>query len=307
MRLRATENIRGTGEGSIATTVPVLPTGCKRSSLRDVSLSAYMSESLAPLVDLVFPPRCPLCGDAIGEQTGLCLSCWNGLAIPGHPCCDLCQVPLPTVSTGATVICPSCLAEPPLHGGIAAGTLYNEPSRKLVLAFKHGNRIALAPFMAGLIVARLPALEGDWMVVPVPLFRWRLWRRGYNQAALLAREIARRTGHPLMVDALVRTRRTPSLGGLGRNERKKVLARAIAANPGSAAAITGRNVILVDDVLTSGATSSACVRELKKAGAEKVVIACFARVVEHGVQNGHMPKSETPGVQDPGRPRDDMF
>lgn len=274
--------MRGTGEGSIAPTVPVLPAGCKPSSLCRVSLSAYLRESLAPLVDLVFPPRCPLCGHAIGEQTGLCLSCWSQLVIPGAPCCAACQIPLDTAAVEGALSCLACLADPPQHAGIAAGTLYNEPSRKLVLALKHGGRIALAPFMAGLIAARLPPFEGEWVVVPVPLYRWRIWRRGYNQAALLACELAARTQQPLMVDALRRTKQTPSLGGLGRNERKKVLAGAIAINPSAARNIAGRNVILVDDVLTSGATSDACVRVLRKAGATQVVIACFARVIEHG-------------------------
>ncbi|MFN4112363.1 MAG: ComF family protein [Sphingomonadaceae bacterium] len=171
----------------------------------------------------------------------------------------------------------------PLHDGIAAGTLYNEPSRQLVLAFKHGGRIALAPLMAGLIAARLPPLEGEWLMIPVPLHRWRLWRRGYNQAALLAGEIARRTGHALLVDGLVRTRRTPVLGGLGKRKRKQVLAKAIAVNPARLGRLRHAQVILVDDVMTSGATTDACVRALKKAGAGKVVVACFARVLDEAL------------------------
>ena len=177
------------------------------------------------------------------------------------------------------------MAAPPRHDGIAAATLYNDASRRLVLAFKHGHRIALAPFLARLILSRLPAAAtgADWVVVPVPLHRWRLWRRGFNQAALIAREIAHRRGASLLVDALVRRKATPMLGGLGSAARARALSGAITISPHAAARIKGAKVVLVDDVLTSGATSEACVRVLKRAGAEKVVIACFARVLDEAL------------------------
>ncbi len=243
-------------------------------------MATTFRESVAPLVDLIFPPRCPLCGSAIGAQTGLCTECWSELVIPGEPACARCQRPFGDAQVGHGAVCAPCLADPPRHDGIAAGTLYGDGTRKLVLAFKHGRRIALAPMLARLIVARLPTLEGDWIVVPVPLHRWRLWTRGFNQAALLAREIARRSGARLQVDALVRTKRTPALGGLGRKARARTLSGAIAVDRRRAAAVNGAQVILVDDVLTSGATSDACVRALKRAGAAKVVVACFARVLD---------------------------
>ena len=201
---------------------------------------------------------------------------------PAADSCALCQRPF-----GGNIahesICAPCLAEPPRHDGIAAGTLYNDASRKLVLAFKHGHRIALAPMMARLILPRLAAVSDDWLVVPVPLHRWRLWRRGFNQAALLAREIALARGAALAVDALVRRKQTPTLGGLGRKARARVLAGAIAVSPGWAARLKGANVVLVDDVLTSGATTEACVSALKRAGARRVVIACFARVLDESL------------------------
>lgn len=239
-----------------------------------------LAQALAPVVDLVFPPRCPLCGDGLAAQSGLCAACWSTLAIPSEPACALCQRPFGDGHVAAGAVCAPCLAAPPRHDGIAAGTLYNDASRRLVLAFKHGRRLALAPFMARLIAARLPALEGDWLVAPVPLHRWRLWHRGYNQAALLAGEIARLRGARLAVDLLQRRKPTPSLGGLGRKARARALSGAIAVAPGQAAGLKGARVLLVDDVLTSGATSGACVSALKRAGAEQVVIACFARVLD---------------------------
>lgn len=238
-----------------------------------------LARALAPLIDLVFPPRCPLCGEGLTAQVGLCGACWSELVIPAEPCCHLCQRPF-SGGTSEGSVCAPCLAAPPRHDGIAAGTLYNDASRRLVLAFKHGQRIALAPMMARLISARLRETDADWLVVPVPLHRGRLWRRGFNQAALLAREIALLRGAAMVVDGLERRKQTPSLGGLGRKARARALSGAIAVNPRRKADFTGAKVILVDDVLTSGATSSACVSALKRAGADKVVVACFARVLD---------------------------
>jgi len=238
---------------------------------------------LAPVVDLVFPPRCPLCGEGLAAQSGLCAPCWSELAIPGQPSCATCQCPLESSHAEGT-ICAPCLADPPRHDGIAAGTLYNDASRKLVLAFKHGHRIALAPMLARLIAAQLPPEVGEgWLVVPVPLHRWRLWSRGFNQSALLARELVNASGAELLVDGLVRTKRTPTLGGLGRKARSRALSGAIAVNTRTANRLRGTRVLLVDDVLTSGATSDACVGVLKRAGADKVVVACFARVLDEAL------------------------
>nr|WP_228766274.1 ComF family protein [Pelagerythrobacter aerophilus] len=251
-----------------------------------MSAATALRESIAPLVDLIFPPRCPVCGAGIAQQAGLCASCWSELVIPGEPACAACQRPFASESMAGDAICAPCMAQPPRHDGIAAGTLYNDTARKLVLAFKHGRRIALAPMLARLIAARLPAMEGPWLVMPVPLHRWRLWHRGFNQAALIAAEIARLTGTELMVDALERRKRTPALGGLGRKARMRTLQGAIAVDPHRGTRVRGAQVLLVDDVLTSGATSDACVAALKRAGATRVVIACFARVLEDDSASG---------------------
>ena len=238
---------------------------------------------LAPVVDLVFPPRCPLCGAGLAAQSGLCAECWSGLAVPGEPACATCRRPLEDGADLGTR-CAPCLAQPPRHDGIAAGTLYNDTSRRLVLALKHGHRIALAPLLARMIAAQLPAEVGPgWLAVPVPLHRWRLWSRGFNQSALLAGELVKRSGVALLVDGLIRTKRTPTLGGLGRNARARTLSGAIAVNPARANRLQGASILLVDDVLTSGATSDACVRALKRAGAERVMIACFARVLDEAL------------------------
>lgn len=261
-----------------------------------------LSASFAPLVDFVFPPRCPVCGGAIAAQTGLCASCWAELAIPGEPACTRCQRPFGAgVQLGS--VCGPCLAAPPKHDGIAAATLYNDTSRRLVLAFKHGRRIALAPMLARLIAARLASLEGEWLVVPVPLHRWRLWRRGFNQAVLLAGELAKLKELDLLVDGLVRRKPTPVLGGLGRKARARAIQGAIAVNPARRALLEGKQVLLVDDVLTSGATSDACVAQLKRAGARRVRIACFARVLDEALD--HAGRNAKAPEEFLGRSRDD--
>jgi ComF family protein len=243
----------------------------------------HLVNALAPLVDLLMPPRCPLCGEGISSQSGLCSTCWNELAIPGDPSCRTCQRPFGDEEPVQDGICAVCLADPPRHDGIAAATLYNDASRQLVLALKYARRIALAPMMARLMAARLTDLEGEWLLVPVPLHRSRLWHRAFNQAALLARAIGKQKGIPVCVDGLVRRKATPPLGGLGAKARKRVLSAAIVANPRRLPQLKGANVILVDDVLTSGATSETCITALKKAGVAKARIACFARVLDEAL------------------------
>ncbi|WP_017663959.1 ComF family protein [Porphyrobacter sp. AAP82] len=224
-----------------------------------MAAALHLARQMAPLVDFIYPPRCPSCGAAVAGQAGLCTDCWSTLEVPEHA-----QV------AGHTV---------PVY----AATYYNETSRKLVLAYKHGGRIALCGLLARLIAARMPEPEAGQplpLLVPVPLHRWRLWSRGFNQAALLAQALARQGKGEAAVAALMRFRRTPNLGGLGREARERVLTGAIRLAPGAAARLRGRDVVLVDDVLTSGATSRACLAAISAAAPASVALACFARVEE---------------------------
>jgi len=226
-----------------------------------MATARQLARHLAPLVDFIYPPRCPSCGIAVAAQAGLCTGCWSTLEVPEHPEVAGHAVP------------------------VYAATYYNETSRKLVLAYKHGGRIALADLLARLIAGRMPEPEpgrAPPLLVPVPLHRWRLWSRGFNQAAMLARALERRGKGEAAAAALVRFRRTPNLGGLGREARERVLTGAIRLAPGAAARMRGRDVVLIDDVLTSGATSRACLAAIAGAGPSSIAVACFARV-----EDGH--------------------
>ena len=257
-----------------------------------MDFGSHLAEAFRPLVDFIYPPRCPLCGVAVARQGGLCADCWGALAFPGEPCCSTCQQPMKPAARARSPQCDTCAEHPPLHARVTAATLYNDASRQLVLNLKHGHKIALARLMGRMMAARLgdgaPG-EARPLLVPVPLHRWRLWDRGFNQAALLAGEMAKAGSGELLVDGLVRIRRTPSLGGLGRDAREAALAGAITVPRRRAAMIRARRVILVDDVLTSGATSKACVAALIGAGAARVEIACFARVAAEPEPVTHLP------------------
>ena len=263
---------------------------------------SLLADGVRPLVDLVYPPRCPLCGDAVAEQDGLCVDCFGELEVPGEPSCSSCSLPIAQNDVAVSQQCIACQLYPPRYAAIHAATLYNDASRKLILTLKHGGKIALAPLLGRLMAARLEQCDAPPLLVPVPLHRWRLWGRGFNQAALLAREIERRGKGVLLVDALIRKKKTPSLGGLGSDERRKALKGAIVAKPNRIAVLAGRKVILVDDVLTSGATSTACVNALLDAGAASVEVICFARVVNGGaIRRSPVSQNTTPeAITTPG-------
>ncbi len=246
-----------------------------------MDLAREIRAGLNPLVDLIYPPRCPGCGAALAQHGGLCVDCWGALESPREPACRSCGCPISERRSG-DLDCWLCSQNPPRHQGIRAATVYNDISRDLVLKLKHGGKLSLAALMAQMMARMLedPVPGDEPLLVPVPLHRVRLWERGYNQAALLARELARRGKGTLSVDTLERRKRTPSLGGLGREDRKRVLANAITVRAGGVDRLNGRSVVLVDDVYTSGATSGACVEALLEGGARAVTIACFARVMD---------------------------
>lgn len=229
------------------------------------------------VLDFALPPRCPGCGTIVAGTHRFCLTCWRGLDFLGEPECRRCGRPFER-PMGEDAECAPCLADPRAYDGVAAAVAYGETASAIAVRLKHGGRQGLAETMARLLSRRVE-LGIDALLLPVPLHRWRLWRRGYNQAALIARALARLTGMPLEVDLLRRAKSTPLLRGLGPRERAKAVRGAFVVAAGGRTRLKGRTVLLVDDVYTTGATADACAAVLKRAGAAEVRLLCWARVV----------------------------
>lgn len=232
------------------------------------------------LADALFPPRCLACAETAGSAGALCQACWGALAFLDESVCKRCGIPIED-PYGLQSDCVACLARPPAFAR-ARSVLRYDTGRDLILRFKHADRTDYAPaFAAWLERAGAPLIEDADVIVPVPLHRWRLLRRRFNQAALLANALARRTGLPVLPTALTRTRATPSQGVMvsARARRRNVLG-AFAVSPRARPHLEGRHVLLVDDVMTTGATLEACTRVLRRAGAAEVSALTLARVVK---------------------------
>lgn len=236
-----------------------------------------------PLLDILLPHRCLACGVLVDAPGVLCPACWAEVAFIGPPCCEACGLPF-EYDEGDGMLCGECTARPPPFRRARAAVLYGPASRRLILDFKHGDRTEAAPAFAGWMVrAAADLIATAEVIVPVPLHWTRLFARRFNQAALLAYAIGRQSGLPVAPDVLVRRRRTPSQGHLGRSARRRNVAGAFIVPPGRAARVVDRRVLLVDDVMTTGATLAACTRALLRAGAQSVDVATLARVVAPGL------------------------
>ncbi len=232
------------------------------------------------VLDLLLPPHCAGCGGPVEALGQLCADCFAGIAFVTEPCCTRCGLPLASLEAGGRQrLCAACHRQSPAWGRARAALLYEGGGRSLILRLKHGGgedgAALLARHMARAGAALLQRAD---VLVPVPLHRWRLFRRGFNQSALLARHLARAQGTALSLDALRRIRATPSLGGLSAQARADAMANVIAVRPRRRGRIAGRRVLLIDDVLTSGATAAACARALLDAGAANVDVLVAARV-----------------------------
>jgi len=230
------------------------------------------------VLDALLPRQCLGCGALVKAPGVLCSSCWDGMVFPSPPCCDACGLPF-EFDLGEGALCLACVRKRPVFTRARSAMIYDDSSRGLVLAFKHGDRTDAAPAYAGWMVRAGGKLttEAD-VLVPVPLHWTRVFSRRYNQSALLAHAIGKLTSLPVAVDTLIRHRRTPSLGRLSPSARRRTLSGAFRFHPPREKEISGRRVLLVDDVLTTGATASACTRVLLKAGAAQVDVLTLARV-----------------------------
>lgn len=221
---------------------------------RLAQLPARLLGGLKAAGGFVMPRRCIGCGATVEGDGAFCAACWGDIRFLGPPLCDGCGFPF-DYDAGAGALCGACIADRPAYGRARAVFAYDEHSRGPLLAFKHADRTDIAPAFARLMMSAGSDLLTDAaMVVPVPLHRLRLITRRYNQSALLAHALGRRSDVPVAPDLLVRTRRTPPQRGLGPAARRRNIQGAFAIRSGMAEQVAGVPVLLIDDVLTTGAT-----------------------------------------------------
>lgn len=234
------------------------------------------------VLKIIYPSQCITCDEMVENTFSLCGACWRETHFIDDAACDKCGTPLIGQDPNEAALCDDCLttARPWAHG--RAAVLYRGNGRKIVLAIKHGDRQDLAVSAARWMVrAAAPIWRNNQIIVPVPLHWARFLKRRFNQSALLAKEMSRLTGKIYGPDCLKRHSSTKCLDGLNKVERFKMLSGAISAHPKYRDKINGQNVLLVDDVMTSGATLAACSEACLVAGAENVDIVTLARVAKN--------------------------
>lgn len=247
--------------------------------MKTIALNGLLARGGREILDLLLPPRCLSCGCIVREARTLCIACWSKLNLLGPPQCDSCGLPFEHEQPPGT-LCGACLAKPPPWQRARAALAYDEGSKPMILRFKHADYTQAAPTFA-LWMARAagPLLQEADLIVPVPLHRWRLFQRRYNQAALLSQALARGAPGRMVPDLLLRQRSTPSQGRLTSRQRQRNVSGAFVVPPRWQPLLKGARVLLVDDVLTTGATAEACSRALHRSGAEAVDVLTLARVL----------------------------
>jgi ComF family protein len=214
----------------------------------------------------------------VSDPGAFCSDCWRSIDFVGEPLCASCGIDLPGPDLDAATRCGACLADPPPYDRSRSVMHYGTVGRTIAHRLKYGRRVSLARVMAAQMARLIGGLDSEIAVlVPVPLHRWRIWSRGFNQAALIAKALSRRTGIPFAPDLLRRTVNTPPLHSLGPRARRQAVKGAFALAPGANGQIKGRTVLLIDDIWTTGATASACARILKAGGADRVEVICWTR------------------------------
>ena len=236
-------------------------------------------EGLRRSLDLIYPPQCAGCRSNTQAPHGLCPHCWAETGFLVGAMCSTCAQPLPGMGE-AGLSCDACLSDPPPWVAGAAAVSYEGAARRAILSFKHGDRLDLVPTFCGWLGrAAAPLLPRIDLVASVPLHQGRLWTRGFNQSAELARAFSKEQGLNYVPSLLVRTKPTGSMRGLTKPQRQAVVKGAFkVANGQSATRVTGANILLVDDVMTTGATLGACAEALLEQGAASVKVLCVARV-----------------------------
>lgn len=226
------------------------------------------------ILDFALPPRCAGCAEVIADVDGFCPDCWAQIEWLGNSGCACCGLPLEGTEAE---LCARCLAQPPPLERMRAAVAYGDVPRLIALKLKYGRKVALARTMARYMAPLAGETSEPSLIVPVPLHRWRLWSRGFNQAGLVASELGRRWSVPVEHRLLRRVKATKPLKGLNHQQRRKAVSGAFKVASG--VDLAGATVVLVDDVLTSGSTAEACARALRRAGAGRVELISWARVV----------------------------
>lgn len=231
------------------------------------------------VVDALLPPLCLSCHTVVAEPGSLCPECWSRMTFLGAPQCSCCGQPF-ELDPGPEAVCGECARGQPPFARARAVLRYDDESKILILRLKHGDRLeGVNAFALWMARAGAELLDGADLLAPVPLHRWRLLSRRYNQAALLAVAIGRLSKAVVEPQLLIRTKRTPPQGHLGHDARARNVAGAFRINERLGAGLAGKRVVLVDDVLTSGATVGECARVLKRSGAASVDVLTLGRVV----------------------------
>jgi ComF family protein len=231
-------------------------------------------------VDVVLPPTCLACRHPIGGAGGLCPACWGKAGFIERPFCERLGTPFPH-DLGGALLSPAAIANPPAYERARAALRYGDVGRELVHLLKYGDRLDLVrPLGRWMARAGAELLHDADALVPVPLHWMRLWQRRFNQSAALARAISETARLPVRDHILTRVRATPPQVGLARPERARNMEGAFAVPRPARAEVKGQKLVLVDDVLTSGATVDACAKALRRAGAERVDVLVLTRVVE---------------------------
>jgi ComF family protein len=242
-------------------------------------LRTALAQTLEFALNIALPPLCPSCREPLGGGVGLCAQCWAKLSFIEPPYCARLGIPF-VYDPGPGLLSMEAIANPPAYDRARAAVRYDDVAKTLVHAYKYSDRLELAPLM-GRWMARAGRelfAEADGLI-PVPLHWKRLWARRFNQSATLAAEIGKIAALPVVNGALLRARPTPQQVGLSRSQRADNVQGAFRIAGEGKAAIRNRRLILIDDVLTSGATVDACTRALLRAGAAHVDVLVFARVV----------------------------
>jgi ComF family protein len=238
------------------------------------------------VLDLIMPPLCLSCLAKTGEPQSLCSRCWSSLSFIEEPRCPLWGEPF-AFDAGPGLLSPRALQTPPEWSSLTAAVAFNDLAARLVHALKYQDRLENAVLMSRLMYrAARATLKTCDFVVPMPLYRWRLWRRRYNQAALLAKTLAGESDKVFVPRSLVRHRRTKSQVGLDTKARERNVKDAFSVAEAHRDRLEGKRVVLIDDVLTTGSTARAATRCLLEAGVAQVDVVVFALVLKPG--HGHM-------------------